>query len=53
MAEPLKNIIVVRVTRKDGISNRVVQTPLSTPMTRPTAMQASTASKGAQALPAR
>ena len=46
IAEPLKNIIVVRVTMKDGMSNRVVQTPLSAPMARPTATKASDGRQG-------
>ena len=33
-AAPLKNIIVVSVTRKDGMSNTIVQTPLRTPIRR-------------------
>jgi hypothetical protein len=32
IAAPLKNIIVVSVTRKDGMSNTMVQTPFMTPI---------------------
>ena len=35
IAAPLKNIIVVRVTMKDGMSNTIVQTPFK----RPTAVR--------------
>ena len=35
IAAPLKNIIVVSVTRKDGMSNTMVQTPLRTPIRMP------------------
>ena len=53
IAAPLKNIIVVSVTRKDGMSNTMVQTPFRTPIRSPMATIASTATTGAQPCPAR
>ena len=53
IAAPLKNIIVVSVTRKDGISNTMVQTPFKRPISSPMATIARTATIGAQACPAR
>ena len=52
-AAPLKNIIVVSVTRKDGMSNTIVQTPFRTPIRTPIATIAKMATTGAEAFPAR
>ena len=53
IAAPLKNIIVVSVTRKDGMSNTIVQKPFRTPIRIPMATIARIATAGAHGCPAR
>src|SRR6202167_4297921 len=53
IAAPLKNIIVVSVTRKDGMSNTIVQMPFMTPIRMPTTTIDRIATAGAHGCPAR